>query len=115
MPKEKSSPEVTERHAQIVSDFPCVKKNMFGSQVYFAGDNMFTGTSGEGIILRLDAPDREAIQTQYDEVVPFTPNGRPMKEYVLIPAYLIDSDEFCSKWIAKSFEYAAALPPKVKK
>lgn len=76
---------------------------------------MFTGTAGSGIILRLSEVERTTIQTQYDEVRPFTPNGRPMKEYVLIPEYLIDNDDFCDLWIAKSYEYVAMLPPKVKK
>jgi hypothetical protein len=38
--------------------------------------------------------------------------GRPMKEYVVLPDALIADHAKLSEWVAKSFEYAAAMPSK---
>ena len=40
--------------------------------------------------------------------------GRPMKEYVALPATVYDGEEF-DKWLRKSYEYASSLPPKAEK
>jgi len=111
----KVSEELNRLHASIVSAYPCDRRQMFGFQVFFVNDNMFTGVYEDSVTLRLNPADREKIQEQYDEIVPFMPMGRTMKEYVLIPEHLLNDLEFCSEWFAKSFDYINALPPKVKK
>ena len=89
------------------------KKMMFGSPVWFFQNNMFAGAHQEEIFLRLGAEDRVACLGE-EGVVPFTPMGRMMKEYVSIPRSLLSSAAFAG-WLDKSWAYVASLPPKEKK
>lgn len=68
------------------------KKMMFGCPVWFISGNMFVGAHQEDIFLRLAEPDREEILKQ-GEAKTFTPMpGRTMKEYVVIPPSIYESE-----------------------
>jgi TfoX/Sxy family transcriptional regulator of competence genes len=95
--------------------FDCEKKMMFGGPAYFVNGNMFSGVHGRNILLRLDEADREAIEAAHDEVGPFEPMGRPMKEYVALPEGLDLPAPELADWVGRSFTFAASLPPKEKK
>ncbi len=41
--------------------------------------------------------------------------GRPMREYVALPQALLDYREKLTEFIAAAREFAASLPPKIKK
>jgi TfoX/Sxy family transcriptional regulator of competence genes len=112
----KVSPEMCEILEGALKGYDCQKRPMFGTPAYFVNDNMFAGAWQDVIILRLSAADRDEIMGASDEVVPFEPmEGRPMKEYVAVPEpFASDKREFAG-WLARSYEYARSLPPKVKK
>ena len=101
---------------EAVSPFDAQRRTMFGCPCFFTGGNMFAGAHQESILLRLSAADRHALRKEYDEVVAFEPtDGRPMREYLLLPEALsADTDAF-HHWLAKAHAYAASLPPKPKK
>jgi hypothetical protein len=40
--------------------------------------------------------------------------GRPMKEYVVIPEWMLGDKFIINGWIEKSFEYTSGLPLKLK-
>ncbi len=88
---------------------------MFGFQVFFANRNMFIGTYEDGITLRLSKEGQSDIMAQKDEIVPFSPMGQSMKEYVLVPEHFLSDKEFIRYWLDKSYEYVSKLPPKEKK
>ncbi|MDO8686547.1 MAG: TfoX/Sxy family protein [Clostridiales bacterium] len=111
----KSSSELISLHAELASLYRCVNKPMFGFQVFFVNDNMFTGIYEDGITLRLTENDRAEIMAQSDEITPFTPLGRTMKEYVLVPEHLLSDKDFAQYWMDKSYAYVSSLPPKTKK
>jgi len=111
----KASEELNTLHADMVAPYPCDKRQMFGFQMFFVNDNMFTGVYEEGIMMRLSEADRIAVMRENDEAVPFSPMGRTMKEYVYLPESLLNPPEFAEKWIAKSHAYVSSLPPKLKK
>lgn len=112
---EKPSLELAALHEQLVKPYPCVKKQMFGFPVFFVNNNMFTGVFEDGIFLRLSTEDKEEILRLYDEITPFTPLGRTMKEYVFVPEHLFGNTDFCGTWLEKSYTFVSSLPPKEKK
>jgi len=114
----KATEELTALHAGLVAQFACEKRKMFGFQVFFVNDNMFTGVYEDGIIIRLPLEDKKAVLAENDEVTPFTPMGREMKEYIFVPGSLLDSPAFLDEvrgWVEKSYGFVSSLPPKVKK
>ena len=111
----KAAEELTKLHAELSAPYPGEKRKMFGCQVFFINDNMYTGVYEDGIIVRLSPEDREAILCERDEAAQFTPNGRAMREYIFLPGPLLDDAEFASKWMERAYRYTATLPPKVKK
>jgi len=81
-------------------------------------DNMFTGVYEDGIMIRLPFEDKKAILSAQDEVAPFMPMGREMKEYIFIHGSLLDKPEFLEEvksWIEKSYAFVSSMPPKAKK
>jgi len=113
---EKTNREMGAYLDNLLTDYECIKKPMFGSPVYFVNNNMWTGVKGEKVFLRLPEEGRAAIQSEYDEVRPFEP--RPdfiMKEYVEIPDSLLTEDAFIHKWLDISYGFVKTLPEKVKK
>lgn len=111
----KPSEQVNALHAGIVEEYAGDKRKMFGMQVYFIHNNMFTGATEDGMILRLPPEEQKKIMAEKDEVVVFAPRGRKMKEYVQIPETLMNDPEFITKWVRVSYAYTSALAPKEKK
>lgn len=99
----------------MLAPFDCQKRMMFGGPAYFVKGNMFCGVQGRNILLRLDSPDREAILAAHDQVRPFEPMGRPMREYVALPEGLDLPAKDLADWVGRSFAFATSLPPKEKK
>lgn len=88
------------------------RRKMFGYPSGFVGGNMFGGLFQDSMMLRLSEPDRAAMPG----AKPFEPMpGRPMKEYVEVQTKIVDDEKELRKWIVRSFDFAASLPPKVKK
>ena len=98
-----------------LSHLDCQKRMMFGGPAYFVNGNMFSGVHGRSILLRLDEADREAIAAAHDQVGPFEPMGRPMREYVALPEGLDLPAKELADWVGRSFAFAASLPLKEKK
>ena len=107
--------ELTVFLEQLVKPYQCEKKQMFGFPVYFVNNNMFTGVFEDGIFLRLMPEDKAEILREYDEITPFTPLGRTMKEYVFVPESYFESPDFCDKWLGESYKFVSSLPIKEKK
>jgi len=101
---------------EALSGYQCEKLQMFGCPAYFINNNMFAGAHQDSIILKLSDEDRKEIMAQNDEIRLFEPfEGRPMREYVGIPeSFAGDKREF-GRWIERSYEWVASLPPKLKK
>jgi TfoX/Sxy family transcriptional regulator of competence genes len=112
---EKASLELGIALEELLTGFPCQKKPMFGSPVYFVNGNMFTGVKGRVAFLRLSESDRKSIMEVCDEVLPFEPRpGFFMKEYVELPDSRLSDPDFTTRWLTRSYEYVAGLPPKEK-
>ena len=103
-----------ERFRSLVPDDPRVEvKPMFGNLGAFVNGTMFMGLFGADIGVKLGPDDAEQLRTQHG-AGPFGPAERPMGGYLTLPASIIGSADG-TRWVAKSLEYVAALPPKPKK
>ena len=87
-------------------------RKMFGYPACFVRGNMFMGLYQDSFIVRLAEPDRAALLAQADarrfEPMP----GRPMKEYVVVPAAMLSGGAELATWVAKALEYGLSLPAK---
>ena len=91
------------------------RKPMFGQLAGFANDSMFLCLFGNRIAVRLDEKSREEL-LGVPGTEPFAPMGeRVMKEYVVLPQAWRDQPELATRWVERSADYAAALPPRAKK
>jgi TfoX/Sxy family transcriptional regulator of competence genes len=88
------------------------RKQMFGYPVCVLRGNMFMGLHENAFILRLGADDRAEFLRTYDASVFEPMPGRPMKEYVVVPASVSDDEDAMAEWVRRSRAYAEQLPAK---
>ena len=97
----------------IMSDYPGVElKPMFGHIAAFINGNMFAGTFGSDIALRLSTEARAELLREEGASVFEPMPGRPMKEYVMLPSPWLNDPEKVRRWVSRALEWAAQLPPK---
>jgi len=88
-------------------------RKMFGYPCAFYQGQMFTGLHQSHMFLRLSDADRAEFM-QISGATFFEPMpGRPMRDYMVIPAPVIEKAELLDSWLERSLSYAASLPPKV--
>jgi TfoX/Sxy family transcriptional regulator of competence genes len=73
------------------------------------------GLFGDGMILRLPDAQREELikkkgARQFEPMA-----GRPMREYVLLPASILRNRRALALWITRARAFAAEIRPKPKK
>jgi len=108
---EKSSPRLIAAFDALVPPPPVERRKMFGYPCAFANGQLFMGLWQEELMLRLPEAERSALQRLGAK--PFEPMpGRPMREYVSVPAGLIYDAVRCKPWVDKSLSYVRSLPPK---
>jgi len=74
--------------------------------------NMFTFLSKDGKLnIRLPAPDRESFITKF-KTSPSVQHGVTMKEYVVVPEFLLKNTNELQLYVDRSFEYAKTLKSK---
>ena len=109
----KPSAELSAQLENALAPFECEKRTMFGMPAYFINGAMFAGVHQDSLVLRLSEADRQEIMATYAEAAPFVPvEGRPMREYVVIPQSLAADGEAFRAWLSRSRDHAATLPPK---
>ncbi len=90
-------------------------RKMFGYSCVFAKGNMFAGLHEAGMVLRLPEGQRtEFLRLKGAEQFEPMP-GRVMREYVVVPAALLNDADQLREWVEKSFAYVSSLPGKTKK
>lgn len=108
----KTSPELVAAFDKALPTSPGVtRRPMFGYASAFVNGNMFAGTFQDSIVVRLDERDRVAL-LKVKGAAPFEPMGRPMKEYVVVPASIVATPKALGAWIERGHRYARALPAK---
>ncbi len=108
----KSPPELVARFGELAALVPdATRRPMFGYPTCVLGGNMFMGLHQDRLILRLGEGDRRAFMESHAAELFEPMPGRPMKEYVVVPATLVD-DSAVEDWVARAHAYAQSLPAK---
>ena len=88
---------------------------MFGHPCAFVSVQMFMGVFGNAVFVRLPEDLRGELLAE-EGAGPFEPMaGRPMKEYVTLPAAWLDEPSRAEPWVARALSYGGSLPPKAPK
>lgn len=111
-PWRKPSPELVDTFHEAVAGIEGLEvRKMFGFPAAFAGGNMAAGLHQETMMVRL--PDDERQARLSDGWALFEPMpGRPMREYVALPADVAADASAARAWIERAAAYARSLPPK---
>ena len=113
---EKPSERLSLVLAEALEPFLCQKKQMFGCPSYFVNDNLFAGVHQSSLMVRLPSDARERLLATVSEAKGFEPTeGRPMKEYVVLPEAVCSNPETLEGWLDLAYRYALSLPPKATK
>jgi TfoX/Sxy family transcriptional regulator of competence genes len=108
----KSSQQLIDTFQAVAPSPPAMLRKMFGYPAAFINGNMFMGLFEENMILRLPESDRtEMMKIKGARIFEPMP-GRQMREYVVVPAALVDSHEALRPWIARALQYGETLKPK---
>jgi TfoX/Sxy family transcriptional regulator of competence genes len=108
----KPTPQLAARFAGVLDGYPeADRRSMFGCPCAWVNGQMCTGVHAGGWFVRLAEPTRkEALALP--GAGPFAPTGVAMREYVVLPADVVDDDEQLAAWLERSLQYAATLPSK---
>ena len=86
---------------------------MFGYPAAFVGGNMVTGLHQANWVVRL--PEDGQARAMAEGATVFDPmGGKPMKNFVALPADVLADDERLSAWVGQAVEHGRTLPPKSK-
>jgi hypothetical protein len=112
---EKTPPDLAERFTTAVADLPGAQvRKMFGYPAGFVGGHLFTGIFASSWFVRL--PDDPRTELAAAGGTAFEPMpGRPMREYLVMPAAMAADAEAAQPWLTRALEYAQQLPPKAKR
>ena len=88
---------------------------MFGQMAAFVNGNMSAGIFGEDMFVRLSETGRAQLLAEPGASIFEPTQGRPMREYVLLPAEWNAQPERIREWMDRSLAFTAAMPPKAPK
>jgi TfoX/Sxy family transcriptional regulator of competence genes len=108
----KADDAVKEAFRALVPAAPGVTvRPMFGHIAGFVNGNMFTGTFGEKLFVRVAGADRDRLLASGG--ADFAPmEGRPMKGYVCLADGWRSDEPGTRGWIELALENTSAMPPK---
>lgn len=114
-PWRKPQQELVDRFHEAVAGIEGVEvRKMFGFPAAFVGGNMTAGLHQDTFMVRLSEPDRaERLAEGWSTFEPMA--GRPMREYVSLPADVTADIDATRRWIERAAEYVRTLPPKAPK
>jgi TfoX/Sxy family transcriptional regulator of competence genes len=108
-----ASPATVKRFEELVPAIGGVTvKKMFGQPAAFLNGNLFFGVFGEKLFIRLSEQNCTEAKSTH-RFTTFEPMpGRAMREYVVLPRTVLDDLTRSHGWVARSVEFASALPKK---
>lgn len=106
-----SPPELIQLFDRVLPGPPeAARRTMFGYPRAFVNGNMFAGLHQERFFLRFDEQRRNRL-IERERAAIFEPmSGRPMREYVVVPAHVLSNTRRLRQWVRWALDYARALP-----
>ncbi len=114
---QKSSSELVEAFDRILANVNgAERRQMFGYPTGYVNDIWFVGCyEGNQMVLRLPEQDRQEFLA-LDGAKQFEPMpGRPMREFVVVPWWLIEDEAQMDRWLERSIAYSSTVPKAEKK
>ena len=94
----------------------CEKRPMFGYPCYFINRNMFIGLFQDQVFVRLSNSQLSSLKPKFASIVNLEPmQGRPMKDYFVLPKEIYTSNRTFGEIIRTSADHTRQLAPKAKK
>ncbi len=111
-PWRKARPEDVERFLDAIDGIEGLEqRKMFGFPAAFLGGNMVAGLHQDTVMVRLpDVERQERLDAGWSLFEPMP--GRPMREYVALPAETFADADATREWIERAAAYVRTLPPK---
>jgi hypothetical protein len=110
--KSRISADALARYDDLIATQPAVERKGASMPYTSVNGHMFSFLTKEGALaLRLDAGGREELHHEHG-ARPCVQYGRVMKEYVEVPAALLDRAADLARYFARSYAYVASLQPK---
>jgi TfoX/Sxy family transcriptional regulator of competence genes len=111
-PWRKATPEDIERFQDATVGIEGLEpRKMFGYPAVFTGGNMVAGLYQDMVMVRLPEAERQArLDAGWSLFEPMP--GRPMREYVALPAEVFADADATREWIERAAAYVRSLPPK---
>lgn len=111
-PWRKPQPEMVERFHEAVAGVEGLEvRKMFGFPAGFIRGNMVAGLHQDTFMVRLPDDERQArLDAGWSLFEPMP--GRPMREYVALPADVAGDVDATRGWIERAATYVRTLPPK---
>jgi TfoX N-terminal domain. len=111
-PWRKPPAELVERFGEAVAGIEGLEvRKMFGFPAAFIGGNMTAGIHQDSVMVRLPDAERQARLDEGWSLFEPMP-GRPMREYVALPADVVADADATRGWIERAAAYVRTLPPK---
>jgi hypothetical protein len=110
---QKAPPGLVEAFAALVARRPeLASRTMFGYPAAFVGGHLTTALHEDRWIVRLPVEGRSELLATPGSA-PFEPMpGRPMKEYVVLPAAVAADPAALDTWVDRAIAHVRTLPPK---
>jgi len=90
-------------------------RKVFGYPAAVINGHMFAGLHQDAMILRLAEADRAKLLKRSGARTFKPMPGRPMREYVVAPPAIVNSEKQLNDWLGKALAYTRSLPPKAPK
>ena len=88
---------------------------MFGGVMIYSSGKPFASLAEQGLALKLNESDRQAL-LQEPGAEPLQHDGEaPSKQYVVVPAHILEDSERLGVWLERSASFVGSLPAKSKK
>jgi len=110
----KSPPDLVDAFAAAIADLPGSEpRKMFGFPAAFVNGKLFTGLFEDRWFVRLAEADRAELAGAGAPAFEPMP-GRPMREYVELPAAVLADDATRDAWLRRSLAHVAGMPKEKK-
>lgn len=114
MPKYQGPPDELERYEALAGSVDGVERKGAANPYTSRNGHMTSFIDKEGeVSIRLGQDDREVFLERYETELSVQ-YGAVMKEFVVMPADLVDSEEG-REWFGRSWEWVGTLKPKATK
>ena len=111
-PTPKAPAESVALYEALLATNPAIERKGATMPYTSINGNMFSLLTPEGTLaLRLPAAEREAFLKRYDTTLAVQ-YGAVLKEYVQVPASLLQNTRELAKYLDISYRYACSLKPK---